>query len=135
MSGQRKKGFHLIATNAYPVCCNKDFATFPNKAVDREIRSSLVYCTNKDKGCEWQGELNDMNNHLGKHSGCQFEEVRCSNECGKMIERQHLTNHVESDCPRRKVNCQYFNDTGEHQFINGQHKEECPKLLLPCPNL
>ena len=24
--------------------------------------------------------------------------------------------------------------TGEHQFIEGQHKEECPKLPLPCPN-
>ena len=124
-----------VTSAACPVCRNKDFATFPNKAVDREIRSFLVYCTNKDKGCEWQGELNDINQHLGKHtSGCQFEKVRCSNECGKLIERQYLTNHVETECPRRKVNCQYCNDTGEHQFINGQHKEECPKLLLPCPN-
>ena len=45
-----------------------------------------------------------------------------------MIERQYLTSssHVETECPRRKVNCQYCHDTGEHQFIEGQHKEECP---------
>ena len=24
--------------------------------------------------------------------------------------------------------------TGEHQFIEGQHKEECPKIPLLCPN-
>ena len=120
--------------NACPVCRNVDFATFPNKAVDREIRSFLVYCVNKDKGCEWQGELNDINNHLGKHNGCQFEEVKCSNECGKMMERQYLTIHIGTVCPRRKVSCQYCHDTGEHWFINGQHKEECPNLLLPCPN-
>ena len=51
-----------------------------------------------------------------------------------MIERRYLTSHVETECPRRKVNCQYCHDTGEHQFIEGQHKEECPKLPLPCPN-
>ena len=51
-----------------------------------------------------------------------------------MIQRQYLTSHVETECPRRKVNCQYCHDTREHQFIEGQHKEECPKLPLPCPN-
>ena len=51
-----------------------------------------------------------------------------------MIQRRYLTSHVETECPRRKVNCQYCHDTGEHQFIEGQHKEECPKLPLSCPN-
>ena len=51
-----------------------------------------------------------------------------------MIQRQYLTSHVETECPRHKVNCRYCHDTGEHQFIEGQHKEECPKLPLPCPN-
>ena len=121
-------------TNACPVCRDEEFVTFPNKAVDREVKELHIYCTNKEKGCEWQGELNYINNHLGNSDGCQFEEVKCSNECGKMIQRQFLTSHVETECPRRKVNCQYCHDTGEHQLIEGQHKEECPKLLLPCPN-
>ena len=121
-------------TNACPVCRDEEFVTFPNRQGDREIRSLHMYCTNKEKGCKWQGELNDINKHLGNSDGCYFEEVKCSNECGKMIERQYLTSHVETECPRRKVNCQYCHDTGEHQFIEGQHKEECPKLPLPCPN-
>ena len=121
-------------TNACPVCRDEEFETFPNKAVDREVKSLHIYCTNKEKGCEWQGELNDINNHLGNSDGCQFEEVKCSNECGKMIQRRYLISHVETECPCRKVNCQYCHDTGEHQFIEGQHKEECPKLPLPCPN-
>ena len=122
-------------TNACPVCRDEEFVTFPNKAVDREVKQLHTYCTNKKKGCEWQGELNDINNHLeNSRRGCQFEKVKCSNECGKMIQRQYLTSHVETECPRRKVNCQYCHDTVEHQFIEGQHKEECPKLPLPCPN-
>ena len=117
-----------------PVCRDEEFVTFPNKAVDREIKCLRIYCTNEEKGCEWQGELNYIKNHLRNDEGCQFEEVQCSNECGRMIQRRYLTSHVEIECPRREVNCQYCHDTGEHQFIEGQHKEECPKLPLPCPN-
>ena len=115
-----------------PVCREVEFTTVLYKALDREIKALHIYCTNKKKGCEWQGELNNVNSHLS--NGCVFEEVKCSNECGKMIERRYMTSHVETECPRRKVNCQYCHDTGEHQFIEGQHKEECPKFPLPCPN-
>ena len=117
-----------------PVCREEEGGFHPNYPIAREIKSLHIYCTNKRKGCKWQGELNDINNHLGNSDGCQFEEVKCSNECGKMIQRRYLTSHVKTECPRRKVNCQYCHDTGEHQFIEGQHKEECPKLPLPCPN-
>ena len=129
-----KKVSTICTTNACPLCRDIEFKTFRNKAIDREIRELHVFCTNKEKGCKWQGELIDINNHLGNSDGCQCEEVKCSNECGKMIERQYLTSHVENECPRRKVNCQYCHDTGEHQFIKGQHKEECPKVPPPSPN-
>ena len=121
-------------STACPICRRETFVTINNKQADREIKSLHIYCTNKEKGCEWQSELNDIDDHLGNSDGCQFEEVKCSNECGKMIQRRYLTSHVETECPRCKVNCQYCHDTGEHQFIEDQHKEECPKLPLPCPN-
>ena len=126
---------HQITTDNFikcPVCRKEEGGFHPNYPIKREINNLHIYCTNKEKGCEWQRELNNINNHLGNSVGCQFEEVKCSNECGKMIERRYLTSHVETECPRRK--CQYCHDTVEHQFIEGQHKEECPKLPLPCPN-
>ena len=125
--------WQITAGNAprCPVCRNEEGGFHPNYPIVREVKSLHIYCTNKEKGCEWQGELNDINNHLGNSNGCQFEEVKCSNECGKMIQRQYLTSHVETECPHRKVNCQYCHD---EVFIEGQHKEECPKLPLPCPN-
>ena len=121
------------ATNC-PVCRDEEFATFADKKSDRKIKSLHVMCTNKERGCKWQGELNDINNHLRNSDGCQFEDEKCSNECGKILQRRCLANHVETECPRRKVDCQYCHITGEHQFIEGEHKEQCPKLPLPCPN-
>ena len=121
--------------NSCPFCRSEEnFHTYPNWRFKREINNLHIYCTNEEKGCRWKGELHTINNHLGNNDGCKFEEVYCSNECGKMIQRQYLTGHVETECPHRQVNCQYCRDTGEHQFIEGQHKEECPKLPLPCPN-
>ena len=120
-------------TKRCPVCSEAGGSdnTHPNYPIEREVKNLHIYCINKEKGCKWQGELNNINNHLGNNDGCKFEEVKCSNECGKMIERRYLTSHVKTKCPRRKVICQYCHDTVEQE---GQHKEECPKLPLPCPN-
>ena len=75
-------------TYACPICRadEKEFVTFPNKQLDREVKSFCVMCTNKERGCEGQGELNNINNHLGNSDGCQFEDIKCYNECGKMLQ-------------------------------------------------
>ena len=121
-------------SKACPICRDEEFITFHNKQADRAIRSLHVFCTNKEKGCEWQGEVNDIINHLGNSDGCQFEDVTCSNDCGKCLQRQYVTGHVENECVRRKVDCQYCRITGEHQFIEGEHKEQCSKFPIACPN-
>ncbi|XP_065887532.1 TNF receptor-associated factor 2-like [Dysidea avara] len=121
-------------TDVCPTCYSEEFVTFPNKQVDRTVKKLHVSCTNKEKGCEWQGEVNDIINQLGNSDGCQFEDVTCSNDCGKCLQRQYLTGHVEDDCVRRKVDCQYCHITGEHQFIEGEHNERCPKFPIVCPN-
>ena len=50
------------------------------------------------------------------------------------LERRYLNNHVDTECPYSNITCQYCAITGERQFIDGQHQEQCPKLPLPCPN-
>ena len=121
-------------TAVCPFCRNDNFTTFPNMQADREIRSFHIFCSNEEKGCKWQGELNNINSHLENSDGCRFESVKCANECGKMLQRRYLSNHTKAKCPRRKVNCQYCCLTGEHQFIEAKHREQCPKLPLSCPN-
>ena len=89
--------------------------------VNSFIKWNAVFCTNKEQGCNWQGEVKDIIDHLSK---CLFQVVCCSNDCGKSLERQYLTSHIETECPRRKIDCQFCHDTGEYQFIEGQHKDE-----------
>ena len=97
------------------------------------VIKGLVYCTNKDKGCDWQGEVNDITGHLGNSDtdGCQFEEVKCINDCGLMLQRQNLSSHVDYECPYRDVHCTYCNIVGQYQFIMNQHADQCTEAPLP----
>ena len=118
-----------------PVCRNEEFKTVRNKQNERVIKSLQVYCTNKAKGCEWQGEINNINYHLESSDGCPYEEVACPTNCDtKLLQRKYLNNHLENQCPCRKVQCQYCHITDELQYIESSHMEKCPKFPLPCPN-
>ena len=79
-----------IVNNICPVCRSEDFVTVPNKQIDREVnyffKSLHVYCTNKGRGCEWQGEVNYIDNHLAKDGGCEYEDVPCTSGCGGVMQ-------------------------------------------------
>jgi len=117
-----------------PVCRSENFPLFRNKQNERDIKSLYVFCSNKERGCEWQGELNNINDHLKNNDGCPFEEVACSNNCENVLQRKFLNGHLINDCPRRKSDCQYCHITDEFRYIEGSHMEKCPKYPLPCPN-
>ena len=120
---------------ACPVCRNKEFTTFVNKQVDRLVKSLQIFCTNKEKGCKWQGELNSIDNHLCSTNGCWFEDVRCTNGCGEILQRCQLNTHLHFNCPNRTTICIYCHAKIQHKFIlDGKHMKECPKFPLPCPN-
>ena len=117
-----------------PMCRSRCFKTFLNKQNKRAIKSLFVFCTNTNRGCDCQGEVNHITGHLGNSDGCQFEEVKCSNDCGLILQRQNLSSHVDNDCPCREVRCQYCSVAGQHQFIMSEHVNQCAKVPLPCPN-
>jgi len=63
---------------------------------------------------------------IDQHS--PLEEIMCPYDYGKAICRQYPTNHVKMS------KCQYCHIAGENQFIEGEHKEQCPKFPIACPN-
>ena len=113
------------------------FKLFKNKQIERDVWSLQIFCTNKEKGCEWQGELNTfIKDHLkpGNVAGCQYENVKCTNGCGEMMQRRHFTCHMKKECSYRMVKCVHCHYEGKQKFIYQEHMQQCPKLPLPCPN-
>lgn len=117
-----------------PVCRSQEFKLVHNKQNERVIKSLHIFCTNREKGCKWQGEVSSIDGHLESNDGCPYEEVFCSNHCGELLQRKYLSDHLSNECTHRKVNCQYCHITDELQYIKGSHVEKCPKFPLPCPN-
>ena len=116
------------------MCEDEHFTTFCNKQINREVRGLRIYCTNKEKGCEWEGEIRDISAHIGNNDGCQFKEVECLNGCEELVQRHCLPSHIKYKCTHREVECQYCHSKVKLLFADGTHLEECAKLPLPCPN-
>ena len=129
----------VIIHSSCPYCCEENFQSVPDRKTARHVLSLQVFCPNKSQGCSWVGELRSMDDHLNKNSttsniGCLFTEVCCSNECGVVIQRRLLEDHIKLECELRQVKCEYCGSTGSYQLSNGSHQQECPKYLMECPN-
>ena len=115
-----------------PVCRSTDFQGFPNKQADRNVRNLHVLCASYQKGCQWQGEINAIDQHL--NNDCQFHEMLCPGNCGKLVLRSNLSNHREQECACRIEECEHCHLRAEYCYISSQHLNECHELSVACPN-
>ena len=81
----------LQADNSHcPTCREVNFEVFPNKGLNRSLRQLQVYCTHRKDGCQWRGELGELDHHLNVHKECpatvgditltNFDEMKRNNE-------------------------------------------------------
>ena len=105
---------------ACPTCREENFSCFLNEELQNSIHQLLVRCTYRNKGCEWTGELGELEDHLNQCpnpdnqlQGCEFTEINCAYcfKCFKRKEKRQGTlknNYVKALlirklCRRRKL--------------------------------
>ena len=115
-----------------PNCRESSPRIFRDLRSSRDVKRLRVVCEHEEKGCEWSGTLEEYEKHK---DGCGFEEVLCSNWplCEKMIQRQHLKDHENLECPRRKETCHVCHKTIIHTEMS-EHRFKCPKIEVVCTN-
>ena len=126
-----------------PNCRKKNFQSILNRERIREINELRVRCSNSHKGCEWEGEIKALKEHLESDNGCEYETVYCrksssgtspvistplrvssfmpgqvntaSTVCHCNIERRYLAKHQEKECKYRQYTCEHcgYEDTFE----------------------
>ena len=74
------------------VCRLSSFYHVINTGLRSEINQQTVKCINHNEGCEWTGELGEIEYHLESDSGCGFVVVTCPNKCSIL----KLTSHHKS---------------------------------------
>jgi hypothetical protein len=75
-----------------------------DKDLQKEIQNFEIYCTYKDKGCDWDGTLRDLQIHI---ESCGFIIIECLNGCGAKYERRFMAKHQNEDCAKRIVTCEF----------------------------
>uniref|UniRef100_A0A1X7UHG1 RING-type domain-containing protein n=1 Tax=Amphimedon queenslandica TaxID=400682 RepID=A0A1X7UHG1_AMPQE len=109
-----------------PMCKENEYQVVVNKERLRIINGLEVYCSNKEKGCQWKGELKNMSTHIRKEmrkGDCEYEEVKCRyTNCRRVrMQRRYLKDHEDSKCPQRPFQCPYCAKEGTFLSITMDH--------------
>ena len=128
------------AQNACPTC-GEEIISYPNIGLKRTLLALIVRCSRRGLGCEWEGELGELDRHLNQHpplekllEGCQFSDVECT-VCLQPFQRRYLKAHQSEDCPKRPFACQHCKQhEATFEEVTQSHWPECPSFPLPCPN-
>ena len=126
---------------ACPICNEADFGVFPDKRLRRSLYAFQVRCVHQKNGCEWVGELGELEKHLnlnpelGKQLvGCAFTTVACTH-CCEYFQRRHVHAHESEVCPQRPFSCDYCEDYGSvYEDVVNNHWPVCKCYPVPCPN-
>ena len=90
-----------------PTCKTENFFSYPNKGLEQSLYNFEVYCSHKSKGCEWRGELRELEKHLNSEpaadkslEGCPFTVINCPlshTGCDVKLPRNDIKAHVNDD--------------------------------------
>ena len=128
-----------------PTCNEANFNVFFNKGLKRSLYEFRVYCCQRGEGCDWVGELGELDRHLNLQPppekllvGCQFSELDCT-YCVQPFQRCYVQAHQLHDCPKRPYACQHCNKyaatfKATYEEVTQNHWPVCPFFPLSCPN-
>ena len=90
-----------------PTCKERHFHTFHDKGFQRSLYDVQVHCSQKLEGCEWKGELGQLDNHLnlspqaGKQlEGCEYVKIECPWQhigCVVRLCRKNMPDHLKEN--------------------------------------
>ena len=132
----------LSNKKACPTCNEATFSAFPNKGLQRALYSFRVRCTHHKNGCEWTGELRELDGHLNpkqqsvnkKLVGCEFAAVVCTH-CCEYFQRRYVQTQKSESCPQRPFSCDYCKDyRSVYEDVVNSHWPMCKCYPVPCPN-
>ena len=133
---------HIKAIQKSCPTCNEKFSSFPDKGLKRSLYSLKVRCSQQKDGCEWTGELRQLDEHLNTDpqpekqlNGCQFVEINCIYNCRNQLQRRYIQNHQIKDCPKRLFGCEHCHDyKSTYDDVTNNHWPVCGSFPVLCPN-
>ena len=119
-----------------PLCKARPVNGAVDKHFSKELNEKRVYCSFKDKGCGWSGQLVHLKNHLSLgqlHGQCKHVTVKCPNKCKIMLFRKEMKKHVNKECSHRPFTCLYCGHKSVYSDIVTNHYLKCVNYPVTCP--
>ena len=122
--------------------CSQTFTVFPDKRLKRSLYGLKVQCRHNEEGCQWTGELRELNKHLNEKPkpgeqqlvGCEFARIECRH-CSELHQRHCIAVHQIKECPHRPFNCEYCgNYKAGFEDVTTKHWLVCGFRPVPCRN-
>lgn len=102
-----------------------------DKREHKKILSLQVYCTMKNRGCEWKGSVEQLESHT---NSCSYGDIECPSQCGQRIERRNVEEHLKQSCPLREHTCLHCNFKATYKVVTEEHQPVCTYYPVKCPN-
>ena len=124
-----------------PTCNEARFDSFQNKGLQQPLYGFRVFCSNKESGCDWQGELGQLDQHLDvnpdkdkQFQGCVFTDVNCL-YCNNPLPKYKIEHHQTSQCAERPFTCSLCEEyESTYADVITNHSPVCKCRPVECPN-
>ena len=119
-----------------PACEQEAFTTVELMKYRKRVNQLQVYCSMKERGCDWSGTLEQLDTHLDPdQDNCQYVDTKCPLNCRMTIPKNKVEQHVAQHCAKRPYVCQHCNFKATYEEVVDKHFPECKYVPLQCPNL
>ncbi|ELK26939.1 Serine/threonine-protein kinase Nek8 [Myotis davidii] len=103
---------------------------YPDPELEVQVLGLPIRCIHSEEGCRWSGPLRHLQGHLNT---CSFNVVPCPNRCPTKLSRRDLPAHLQHDCPKRRLKCEFCGcDFSGEAFES--HEGVCPQESVYCEN-
>ena len=124
-----------------PLCKGRFSTAVVDYGLQRIINGLDVYCSFKESGCQWVGELSKLPEHLNvepsdgspQESGCPYVHLECRH-CKEKFRREIVFEHEKGECLKRPACCEICGEyKSTFEDVTNIHMALCPSQLVPCP--
>ena len=119
-----------------PACGQDKVVTIKPVKYTKQIKVLQVYCSMKERGCNWTGPLAELDLHVDPNQDhCKYVDTKCPLDCQKTIPKNQLDLHLTNDCPKRDSTCKHCGFKATYEEVMNVHLPECRYVPVQCPNL
>ena len=124
-----------------PTCKQSGFLAISDQKHQRSLYPLRVQCSHEKEGCQWIGQLGELDKHLNENPkpdeqllGCEYAKICCVH-CSELFLRPSIATHQREECPRRPFSCVFCRSyESSHEDVVNSHWHVCDCYPVSCPN-